>query len=154
MIKVERCYFVISCFYVCFVPQVKLFFDSIREQTSQLRTTQLALDNVQKNIRWVQRNLETLRNWLQEQMKQWQIGVYNKKDRLKYVCLYTRFCHFLGIFSGIILFVSSYGDQSPVLLQCNAIFGLQFRFKAWFEFRLLLGLRLALGMHCWCLGLD
>ncbi|XP_037536391.1 endoplasmic reticulum aminopeptidase 2 [Nematolebias whitei] len=51
------------------LSEVKLFFDSIREQASQLRATQLALDNVQKNVRWVQRNLETLRNWLKEHMK-------------------------------------------------------------------------------------
>ncbi|KAM9391999.1 endoplasmic reticulum aminopeptidase 2-like [Pholidichthys leucotaenia] len=47
--------------------EVQLFFESIKEQASQLRATQIALDNVQKNVRWVQRNLETLRNWLMEQ---------------------------------------------------------------------------------------
>lgn len=52
-----------------FFPQVQLFFESIREQASQLRATQMALDNVKKNIRWVQRNVETLRKWLIEQMK-------------------------------------------------------------------------------------
>uniref|UniRef100_A0AAX7T258 Aminopeptidase n=1 Tax=Astatotilapia calliptera TaxID=8154 RepID=A0AAX7T258_ASTCA len=31
--------------------------------------TQIALDNVLKNVRWVQRNLETLRKWLNEQMQ-------------------------------------------------------------------------------------
>uniref|UniRef100_A0AAQ5XU26 Aminopeptidase n=1 Tax=Amphiprion ocellaris TaxID=80972 RepID=A0AAQ5XU26_AMPOC len=46
-----------------------LFFESIKEQASQLRATQVALDNVQKNVRWVQRNLETLRSWLNEQMQ-------------------------------------------------------------------------------------
>uniref|UniRef100_A0AAQ5YVC0 Aminopeptidase n=1 Tax=Amphiprion ocellaris TaxID=80972 RepID=A0AAQ5YVC0_AMPOC len=45
-----------------------LFFESIKEQASQLRATQVALDNVQKNVRWVQRNLETLRSWLNEQI--------------------------------------------------------------------------------------
>ncbi|XP_047236213.1 endoplasmic reticulum aminopeptidase 2-like [Girardinichthys multiradiatus] len=49
--------------------EVQQFFESIKEQASQLRATQIALDNLQKNIRWVQRNLETLRNWLSEQMK-------------------------------------------------------------------------------------
>uniref|UniRef100_A0A667XWC8 Aminopeptidase n=1 Tax=Myripristis murdjan TaxID=586833 RepID=A0A667XWC8_9TELE len=48
---------------------VQLFFESIKEQASQLRATQVALDNVQKNVLWVQRNLGTLRNWLDEQMK-------------------------------------------------------------------------------------
>lgn len=43
---------------------VQLFFESIKEQASQLRATQIALDNVQKNIRWMQRNLDTLKTWL------------------------------------------------------------------------------------------
>ncbi|MEQ2161446.1 hypothetical protein GOODEAATRI_009658 [Goodea atripinnis] len=51
------------------LTEVQQFFESIKEQASQLRATQIALDNLQKNIRWVQRNLETLRNWLNEQMK-------------------------------------------------------------------------------------
>nr|XP_020450153.1 endoplasmic reticulum aminopeptidase 2-like [Monopterus albus]XP_020450154.1 endoplasmic reticulum aminopeptidase 2-like [Monopterus albus] len=51
------------------LTEVQLFFESIKEQTSQLRTVQIALDNVRKNVRWVQRNLGTLRNWLNEQMK-------------------------------------------------------------------------------------
>ncbi|XP_023269255.1 endoplasmic reticulum aminopeptidase 2-like [Seriola lalandi dorsalis] len=51
------------------LAEVRLFFESIKEQTSQLRATQIALDNVQKNVRWIQRNLETLRNWVNEQMK-------------------------------------------------------------------------------------
>uniref|UniRef100_A0AAQ5ZU82 Aminopeptidase n=1 Tax=Amphiprion ocellaris TaxID=80972 RepID=A0AAQ5ZU82_AMPOC len=49
--------------------EMQLFFESIKEQASQLRATQVALDNVQKNVRWVQRNLETLRSWLNEQMQ-------------------------------------------------------------------------------------
>lgn len=60
------------CLYLCMDvcdPQVQLFFESIKEQASQLRATQVALDNVQKNVLWVQRNLGTLRNWLDEQMK-------------------------------------------------------------------------------------
>uniref|UniRef100_UPI0037E80419 endoplasmic reticulum aminopeptidase 2 n=1 Tax=Semicossyphus pulcher TaxID=241346 RepID=UPI0037E80419 len=51
------------------LTEVQLFFESIKEQLSQLRATQVALDNVQKNVRWVQRNLETLRLWVNEQMK-------------------------------------------------------------------------------------
>ncbi|XP_071381754.1 endoplasmic reticulum aminopeptidase 2 [Centroberyx affinis] len=50
------------------LTEVQLFFQSIKEQASQLRATQVALDNVQKNVLWVQRNLGTLRNWLNEQM--------------------------------------------------------------------------------------
>lgn len=49
--------------------EVKLFFESIREQSSQLRATQIALDNVQKNVRWVERNIEPLSNWLSEQLE-------------------------------------------------------------------------------------
>ncbi|XP_038145940.1 endoplasmic reticulum aminopeptidase 2 isoform X2 [Cyprinodon tularosa] len=51
------------------LTEVEHFFESIKEQASQLRATQLALDNMKKNIRWIQRNLETLRNWLNDQVK-------------------------------------------------------------------------------------
>uniref|UniRef100_A0AAX7VBC9 Aminopeptidase n=1 Tax=Astatotilapia calliptera TaxID=8154 RepID=A0AAX7VBC9_ASTCA len=51
------------------LTEVQSFFESIKEQASQLRATQIALDNVLKNVRWVQRNLETLRKWLNEQMQ-------------------------------------------------------------------------------------
>uniref|UniRef100_A0A8D0AK66 Aminopeptidase n=1 Tax=Sander lucioperca TaxID=283035 RepID=A0A8D0AK66_SANLU len=51
------------------LTEVQLFFESIKEQASQLRATQVALDNVQKNVRWFERNLENLRNWLNKQMK-------------------------------------------------------------------------------------
>uniref|UniRef100_A0A672YSY3 Aminopeptidase n=1 Tax=Sphaeramia orbicularis TaxID=375764 RepID=A0A672YSY3_9TELE len=51
------------------LTDVNLFFESIKEQISELRAVQIALDNVQKNIRWMQRNLEPLQNWLNEQMK-------------------------------------------------------------------------------------
>ncbi|XP_041643413.1 endoplasmic reticulum aminopeptidase 2 isoform X2 [Cheilinus undulatus] len=46
------------------LQDVQLFFESIKEQASQLRTTQIVLDNVQKNVRWVQRNLMPLRSWV------------------------------------------------------------------------------------------
>ncbi|XP_008335053.1 endoplasmic reticulum aminopeptidase 2 [Cynoglossus semilaevis] len=48
---------------------VQRFFESIKEQASELRATQVALDNVQKNVRWIQRNLETLRKWLSDRVK-------------------------------------------------------------------------------------
>ncbi|XP_019956414.2 endoplasmic reticulum aminopeptidase 2 [Paralichthys olivaceus] len=51
------------------LTEVQSFFESIKEQSSQLRATQVALENMQKNVRWIQRNLATLRNWLHEQMK-------------------------------------------------------------------------------------
>lgn len=50
------------------LAEVQLFFEAIKEQASQLRATRVALDNVQKNVRWFQRNLETLRNWLNQKM--------------------------------------------------------------------------------------
>ncbi|KAM9858781.1 endoplasmic reticulum aminopeptidase 2 [Aulostomus maculatus] len=49
--------------------EVQMFFESIKDQASQLRATQVALDNVRKNVLWVQRNLKTLKNWLIEKMK-------------------------------------------------------------------------------------
>lgn len=52
-----------------FDPQVQSFFESIKEQASQLRASQVALDNVQKNVRWFQRNLETMRNWLNKTLQ-------------------------------------------------------------------------------------
>uniref|UniRef100_G3P5P3 Aminopeptidase n=1 Tax=Gasterosteus aculeatus aculeatus TaxID=481459 RepID=G3P5P3_GASAC len=48
---------------------VQSFFESIKEQASQLRASQVALDNVQKNVRWFQRNLETMRNWLNKTLQ-------------------------------------------------------------------------------------
>lgn len=48
------------------LTEVQLFFESIKEQSSQLRAAQVALENVQKNVRWFQRNIETLREWLNE----------------------------------------------------------------------------------------
>uniref|UniRef100_A0A672I6S8 Aminopeptidase n=1 Tax=Salarias fasciatus TaxID=181472 RepID=A0A672I6S8_SALFA len=51
------------------LTEVKLFFESIKEQASQLRATQIALDNLKKNVRWVQRNLGVLRSFLSDQMK-------------------------------------------------------------------------------------
>ncbi|XP_003975193.2 endoplasmic reticulum aminopeptidase 2 [Takifugu rubripes] len=49
------------------LANVQLFFESIKDQANQLSATQLALDNLEKNIRWCERNLETLRAWLDEQ---------------------------------------------------------------------------------------
>ncbi|CAG07852.1 unnamed protein product, partial [Tetraodon nigroviridis] len=49
------------------LANVQMFFESIKEQALQLRATQLALDNMQKNIRWYETNIETLRTWLDQQ---------------------------------------------------------------------------------------
>ncbi|KAL2092099.1 hypothetical protein ACEWY4_011897 [Coilia grayii] len=43
---------------------IKDFFESIKDQSSQLRVTQVALENVEKNIMWLEKNLEALRTWL------------------------------------------------------------------------------------------
>ncbi|KAK7934053.1 hypothetical protein WMY93_004949 [Mugilogobius chulae] len=50
------------------LADVQLFFESIKNESSQLRVTRLALDNVKKNVYWIQRNLGTLKNWLNRQM--------------------------------------------------------------------------------------
>lgn len=59
--------------------QIKDFFESIKEQSSQLRVTQVALENVEKNIMWLERNLETLRTWLLKTLKSLQ-----KKDWISF----------------------------------------------------------------------
>uniref|UniRef100_A0A4W5M6D6 Aminopeptidase n=1 Tax=Hucho hucho TaxID=62062 RepID=A0A4W5M6D6_9TELE len=50
------------------LTEVRVFFESIHEQASQLRVTEVAMDNIQKNILWLQRNLGTLRSWLKQQI--------------------------------------------------------------------------------------
>ncbi|XP_056274519.1 endoplasmic reticulum aminopeptidase 2 [Pseudoliparis swirei] len=51
------------------LTEVQLFFESIKDQASQLRAARVTLDNVQNNVRWFQKNLETLRSWLNKQLK-------------------------------------------------------------------------------------
>lgn len=48
--------------------EVESFFKSIQEQVSQLRIIQVATENVEKNIVWLKRNLETMRTWLQRRL--------------------------------------------------------------------------------------
>ncbi|TNN35941.1 Endoplasmic reticulum aminopeptidase 2 [Liparis tanakae] len=48
---------------------VQLFSESVRDQASQLRAARVTLDSVQNNVRWFQRNRETLRSWLSKQLK-------------------------------------------------------------------------------------
>lgn len=87
-----------------FYPQVQMFFTSIKEQALQLAATQLALDNMQKNILWYKMNIETLRTWLDEQMnwsqgshitsgltlqKHWGV-FFLKKSRFKGLCNYIK----------------------------------------------------------------
>lgn len=43
---------------------IKGFFESIKDQSSQLRVTQVAVENVEKNIMWMERNLEALKTWM------------------------------------------------------------------------------------------
>lgn len=46
------------------VLQVKVFFDSFEGQGQELRIIQVVLEVIQKNIRWLERNLHVLRKWL------------------------------------------------------------------------------------------
>uniref|UniRef100_A0A671RLC6 Aminopeptidase n=1 Tax=Sinocyclocheilus anshuiensis TaxID=1608454 RepID=A0A671RLC6_9TELE len=48
--------------------EVEDFFKSITEQVSELRVIQVATENVEKNIMWLSRNLETMRTWLQQRL--------------------------------------------------------------------------------------
>ncbi|KAL0979300.1 hypothetical protein UPYG_G00183370 [Umbra pygmaea] len=48
--------------------EVRVFFEKIHEQGSKLKVTQIAMDNIQKNIIWLERNLGTLRSWLEQHM--------------------------------------------------------------------------------------
>lgn len=48
--------------------EVEDFFKSITEQVSQLRVIQVATENVEKNIMWLTRNLESMRTWLQQRL--------------------------------------------------------------------------------------
>lgn len=48
--------------------EVEDFFKSITEQVSQLRVIRVATENVEKNIMWLTRNLETMRTWLQQRL--------------------------------------------------------------------------------------
>ncbi|MBN3319735.1 ERAP2 aminopeptidase, partial [Atractosteus spatula] len=55
------------------LEEVKLFFESIQEHSSQLRATQVALENLEKNIRWLERNLEPMRSWLLKNLQEAQV---------------------------------------------------------------------------------
>ncbi|XP_066509895.1 endoplasmic reticulum aminopeptidase 2-like isoform X2 [Hoplias malabaricus] len=50
------------------LTNIKDFFNSIRDHSSQLRVTQVAVENVEKNILWLERNFKTLRTWLQQKL--------------------------------------------------------------------------------------
>ncbi|NWX85202.1 ERAP2 aminopeptidase, partial [Nothoprocta pentlandii] len=51
------------------LQEVKLFFQSAKEEISQLRASQIALENIEKNIRWLERNVAVLRKWISENLK-------------------------------------------------------------------------------------
>ncbi|XP_037759220.1 endoplasmic reticulum aminopeptidase 2 isoform X3 [Chelonia mydas] len=46
------------------LEEVKHFFKSLEDQGSQLKITEVVLETITKNIRWLKRNLNSLRNWL------------------------------------------------------------------------------------------
>ncbi|XP_038258642.1 endoplasmic reticulum aminopeptidase 2-like isoform X2 [Dermochelys coriacea] len=51
------------------LEEVKLFFESVKEKVSQLRAPQIAVENIEKNIKWLERNLVTLTKWILENLK-------------------------------------------------------------------------------------
>uniref|UniRef100_A0A7M4EC01 Aminopeptidase n=1 Tax=Crocodylus porosus TaxID=8502 RepID=A0A7M4EC01_CROPO len=46
------------------LEEVKIFFKSLNNQGSQLKITRVVLETITKNIRWLEKNLSSLRNWL------------------------------------------------------------------------------------------
>ncbi|XP_054434263.1 endoplasmic reticulum aminopeptidase 2 [Pteronotus mesoamericanus] len=46
------------------LEEVKLFFESLKAQGSHLDVFQIILETISKNIKWLERNLPTLRTWL------------------------------------------------------------------------------------------
>ncbi|XP_057594639.1 endoplasmic reticulum aminopeptidase 2 isoform X2 [Hippopotamus amphibius kiboko] len=46
------------------LQEVKLFFESLKAQGSHLEIFQIVLETISKNIKWLEKNLPTLRNWL------------------------------------------------------------------------------------------
>uniref|UniRef100_A0A7M4EAF3 Aminopeptidase n=1 Tax=Crocodylus porosus TaxID=8502 RepID=A0A7M4EAF3_CROPO len=51
------------------LEEVKFFFASKQEEISQLRAPQIALENIEKNIKWLERNLDILRKWILENLQ-------------------------------------------------------------------------------------
>ncbi|NXT01576.1 ERAP1 aminopeptidase, partial [Jacana jacana] len=47
------------------LAQVKEFFSSLDEQSAQLRCVQQAIETIEDNIQWMDRNLEKVKTWLQ-----------------------------------------------------------------------------------------
>ncbi|XP_029428716.1 endoplasmic reticulum aminopeptidase 2 [Rhinatrema bivittatum] len=52
------------------LEEVKLFFESIKDQASQLHDTQTALENIKRKIIWLEKNIATLRQWLLDNLKE------------------------------------------------------------------------------------
>lgn len=51
--------------------QVRSFFSSLRAETgAELRCIQQALENIEENIRWMDKNLPLLKAWLHRQYDQ------------------------------------------------------------------------------------
>uniref|UniRef100_A0A8D1TBB0 Aminopeptidase n=1 Tax=Sus scrofa TaxID=9823 RepID=A0A8D1TBB0_PIG len=46
------------------LQEVKLFFESLQTQGSYLEVFQIVLETISKNIKWLEKNLPSLRNWL------------------------------------------------------------------------------------------
>lgn len=50
-----------------FPPQVKGFFSSLKDNGSQLRCVQQTLETIEENIRWMDKNFDKIRVWLQRE---------------------------------------------------------------------------------------
>ncbi|XP_060740091.1 leucyl-cystinyl aminopeptidase [Tachysurus vachellii] len=46
------------------LEEVQRFFSSLKERGSQMRSVQEAVENIQRNIFWMKKNVDTLREWL------------------------------------------------------------------------------------------
>ena len=53
-----------NSFLAFFFFQVKVFFESLKAQGSHLDIFQIILETISKNIKWLEKNLPTLRKWL------------------------------------------------------------------------------------------
>lgn len=49
-----------------FIQQVKEFFSSLEEKSAQLRCIQQAIETIEDNIQWMDKNFEDIKTWLQK----------------------------------------------------------------------------------------
>uniref|UniRef100_A0A8C3TIM4 Leucyl and cystinyl aminopeptidase n=1 Tax=Chelydra serpentina TaxID=8475 RepID=A0A8C3TIM4_CHESE len=63
-LNLETAYIAQPEMHIFLTPQVKTFFESKSEKVSQLRCVKEAIETIQLNIKWMERNLATLQQWL------------------------------------------------------------------------------------------